>query len=650
MLITSVGRSEGKSHLANMLRSELSFIARHPYEVLHWRQLRGLEPHIEGDGVVLVDGPALLEGEEVFAIPPGWMERFDASLLVVLKRSTRSAELDEAAAWLRAAGAPPAGIVWNERDFPNYWTVLSRARDRVAGLVDRRADVRSLPAPPPGVGAGAGEVTMSFAWRRQADAQQPGLGDADEPTVKLTGAEALGKLASVRLGGQSTPAPEDEGFQWRRGDQPTLLSMPAQGRPGDRTQPVDASDGGADPPTEGGKRTRKARKAARTAERKRDAEQTADDQEALPSALVGTPAPDDLGPPPEPAGKARTPKRRSDHVVALGTVLVVAAGLVAAVMLLERPDPNDSLGRVTDAAGEGPAADAGGGAEQDATALLPIPEGLGSAPRGMVRLPAGSVRPGLQPKQRALALARCKIDLPAAAQAERCAEQLSAEQPGDAIALDGFAITRLEVSQTAYRRCVEAGACEAPRTMWDDSARPVTGVTHAMAQAYCTWRVGGRLPTPTEWLYAARGVDDRLYPWGDAPPTDAGFHRTNHGGAHLSGGAPDAADGFAQAAPTDAFPGGRSPFGLLNMAGNVREWTQDIVGGRAAVVGGGFNDPPFALRVTARVELPIEEYAADLGFRCVTEGGAEDDGDEAGEGDAGGDGAAPEAQSDGGAP
>jgi sulfatase modifying factor 1 len=645
VLITSVGRSEGKSHLANMLRSELSFIARHPYEVLHWRQLRGLEPHIEGDGIVLVDGPALLEGEEIFAIPPGWMERFDASLLVVLKRSTRSAELDEAAAWLRAAGAPPAGVVWNERDFPNYWTVLSRARDRVARLVDRGADVRSLPAPPPGVGAAAGEVTMSFAWRRHGAGQLPVPGEGDEPTVKLTGAEARGKLASVRLGGQATPAPEDEGFQWRRGDQPTLLSMPAQARPGDATEPVDG------PPAveEGGKRGRKARKAARAADRRRDPAQTADEQDALPAALVGTSAPDDVGAAPEKPGKARPTRRRSDHVVALGTVLVVAAGLAAAVLLLERPDPNDSLARLADAATEGQARDAGGAADQDATALLPLPDGLEPAPRGMVRLPAGAVRTGLQPKQRALALARCKLDLPAAAQAERCAEQLASEQPGEAAPIASFAISRLEVSQSAYRRCVEAGACEAPRTMWDDSARPVTGVTHAMAQSYCAWRVGGRLPTAAEWLYAARGVDDRLYPWGDAAPTDAGFHRANHGGAHLSGGAPDAADGFAQAAPTDAFPGGRSPFGLLNMAGNVREWTHDIVGGRAAVVGGGFNDPPFALRVTARLELPIEEYAADLGFRCVGVGAAVD-GDGAGEGEAAGDGGAPPDPTDGGAP
>lgn len=649
MLITSVGRAEGKSHLANMLRSELSFIARHPYEVLHWRQLRGLEPHIEGDGVVLVDGPALLEGEEIFAIPPGWMERFDASLLVVLKRSTRSAELDEAAAWLRAAGAPPAGIVWNERDFPNYWTVLSRARDRVAGLIDRRADVRSLPAPPPGVGSGAGEVTMSFAWRKHAAGQLPEPGDADEPTVKLSGAEALGKLASVRLGGQASPAPDDEGFRWRRGDQPTLLTMPAQPKAGEARPGGEDGDAGDEGAGGGGKRGRKARKAARMADRKRETEQTADEQEALPAALVGTPAPADVAAVPEKATAARRTRRRGDHVVAIGTVLVVAAGLVAAVLLLKRPDPNDSLARLVDGAAEAAAADAGGVDEHDATALLPRPEGLPAAPRGMVRLPGGTVRTGLQPKQRALALARCKVDLPAAAQAERCAEQLATEQPGEAIALDGFAIGRLEVSQTAYRRCVEAGACEAPRTMWDDSARPVTGVTHTMAKAYCAWRMGGRLPTPAEWLYAARGVDDRLYPWGDAPPADGGFHRANHGGAHLSGGAPDASDGFGQAAPTDAFPGGRSPFGLLNMAGNVREWTQDIVGGRAAVAGGGFNDPPFALRVTARVELPIEEYAADLGFRCVVEGdAAEEDG--AGDEEAADDAAAPSASPDGGAP
>ena len=618
-MITSVGRGEGKTHLATMLRTELSFIARQPYQVLHWRQLRGLEPAAEPGTVVLVDGPALLEGEEVFSVPPAWMEAFGGSLVVVLKRSTPRPELAEAVAWLSAAGAPPLGLIWNERDFPNYWTVAGRIRDRLARLVDRRQRLRSFAAPPPTSLNAAGEVTMSFAWRGEGRFTPAPGADVDEPTVRLSGAAALGRLAATRASVESVGTATDSGFQWRRGD-----ALSGQGTPGqptgmaadDATVPaIEAASPPAEP--EAGRRKRGRKRGKPTG--------------PLPQPVERDTAPGEGGVA-EDARAGITERRaaverppaslrgRSDRIVALITMLVLAAGMVGAALFLSRPDPNDALfdardggARLVDGA---PTEDA-----LDATPLLPMGAGAPAAPIGMVTLPAGEVQVGLPPRQRVLALARRRLDMTAAAQAARCEDTFAAEAPGPPVAVEAIAIGRTEVSQEAYGRCVAAGACEVPRTMWDRGDRPVSGVTQAMASAYCAWR-GGRLPRVAEWRYGARGTDDRLYPWGDAAPVGRAALRANHGGAHLSGGSPDLSDGEMQAGPVESCETGRSPFGLLNMAGNVREWTEEVVGGHAAVLGGGFNDPPFALRVTGGTKLPIELYAADLGFRCVVPVGA----------------------------
>lgn len=138
------------------------------------------------------------------------------------------------------------------------------------------------------------------------------------------------------------------------------------------------------------------------------------------------------------------------------------------------------------------------------------------------------------------------------------------ERPAHLVFLDGYWIDETEVTNAQYRLCVDAGACAPPQS-WDkpdlagDQQPALT--TWTQADAYCRW-VGGRLPTEAEWEKAARGTDGRLWPWGDT---------FEDGRANLSGDG----DGYKATAPVGMFPGGASPYGLLDMAGNAAEWVAD---------------------------------------------------------------------------
>lgn len=157
-------------------------------------------------------------------------------------------------------------------------------------------------------------------------------------------------------------------------------------------------------------------------------------------------------------------------------------------------------------------------------------------------------------------------------------------------------------------------------------------MTWAEAQRYCAW-AGGRLPTESEWERAARGGSKRRFPWG------ATFDErlANHG---LPNGEPSSVDAHAYAAPVDAYPNAKSAHGLLNMAGNVWEWTayrfavdycarREGVDPRGAVEseervlwGGSWRSAAYTLRVTHRASLKDGESRPDVGFAARTTRGS----------------------------
>jgi len=199
-------------------------------------------------------------------------------------------------------------------------------------------------------------------------------------------------------------------------------------------------------------------------------------------------------------------------------------------------------------------------------------------------------------------------------------------RPAHRVNLSAFWIDRTEVSNAMYARCVQAGKCPHPGgkanpyfgdPKYDD--HPVIYVTWRMAYAYCRW-TGRRLPTEAEWEKAARGPDGRAYPWGNDPPD---MRRANFD-MNLGG-----------TLPVDRYPLGASPYGALNMAGNVREWVADwfhefyyLVSplddppgppktAMKSLRGGSYLDDANEIRVFNRFAHDPKSPGENRGFRCA---------------------------------
>ncbi|EDY83017.1 conserved domain protein [Verrucomicrobiia bacterium DG1235] len=249
--------------------------------------------------------------------------------------------------------------------------------------------------------------------------------------------------------------------------------------------------------------------------------------------------------------------------------------------------------------------------------------------------------------------------------------QMEAERPVRKVRVDRFAIDRHEVTNRQYRLFLdwvqlngddsvrhedqpvgkdhtprywtsynpllqdEATAALAPfssETFLKDNM-PVVGVDWFDAYAYAKW-AGKRLPTEAEWELAARGDDERLWPWGNSWSWGLCNIGGDKSGKDARDKSPDR-DGYIYPAPVGSFADSASPFGCMDMAGNVAEWCADwysedaykvfpdrnpigtIDSGYRSIRGGSSQSVPSGVRCSARSFEEPEFRKFTLGFRCA---------------------------------
>jgi serine/threonine-protein kinase len=142
------------------------------------------------------------------------------------------------------------------------------------------------------------------------------------------------------------------------------------------------------------------------------------------------------------------------------------------------------------------------------------------------------------------------------------------EKPLHTVALDAFWIDQTEVTNEMYTKCVQDQECSPPSNAAHFSAEsyanhPVVYVSWNDANQYCTW-AGRRLPTEAEWEKAARGTDRRVYPWGDTIDCSLANYWGSENGC------------VDDTSPVRNYPEGVSPYGALDMTGNVLEWVSSL--------------------------------------------------------------------------
>jgi formylglycine-generating enzyme required for sulfatase activity len=198
--------------------------------------------------------------------------------------------------------------------------------------------------------------------------------------------------------------------------------------------------------------------------------------------------------------------------------------------------------------------------------------------------------------------------------------------PRHTVHLEAYHIDQYHVTNAHYKKFVD-GAGHRPPSHWRGNVypsakadHPVTFVSWNDADAYCKWE-GKRLPTEAEWEKAARGTDGRMFPWGSQfEPKRANVPP----------------EGVKDTSPVDAFPEGKSPYGVYDMSGNVFQWTSDWFlpypgntvphpnyGQSLRVLrGGSFFDCSYyrcgiSFQTFNRISLAPTARAISAGFRCA---------------------------------
>jgi formylglycine-generating enzyme required for sulfatase activity len=209
------------------------------------------------------------------------------------------------------------------------------------------------------------------------------------------------------------------------------------------------------------------------------------------------------------------------------------------------------------------------------------------------------------------------------------------ETPPHSIDLNTFYIDKFEVTNKLYKNCVDSSVCLKPKntssythsdyyvnSKYDNY--PVLYVNWEMAKTFCEWREA-RLPTEAEWEKAARGNDERTYPWGE----NIDCNIANYWGENK------ACPG--DTASVDSFESGKSIYGVYNMAGNVAEWVEDWYqsdyystlkidflnplgpqsGQDKTFRGGSWNSLGNFVRTTSRFSKDLTYTSDGIGFRCA---------------------------------
>jgi|GEM_PF-441907 len=198
------------------------------------------------------------------------------------------------------------------------------------------------------------------------------------------------------------------------------------------------------------------------------------------------------------------------------------------------------------------------------------------------------------------------------------------EKPPHTVYLEDFYIDKYEVTNAQYQEFVDSMGLKFSPRDWADGRyesgkgnHPVVNVSWYDAKSYCGW-AGKRLPTEAQWEKAARSSDERTYPWGNQ--FDPNLANVKESGKLLT-------------MPVGSYEGGKSPYGVYDMAGNVWEWTSSLkmsypynaTDGREDPVdkslrvirGGSFNYYHGSARVTNRSHFEPQNWDYSIGFRCA---------------------------------